>query len=336
LPLTVLYKHEPEMFVPVDGLRQGDCFRGANDIATVRFIKNHGPRDRDIVRLRMQSARSGAAGLLTITASQQLPVFQSSMGAFRPTAAADIKKGDRVRARDNEFVDVLFVEHVVMYTDVIEVEFENRHSTILVSDPAGDSAGLFFVEVYGELAPPSTDSYVKLLKFRRFTCFDEALGSAGMLGAIRQKMIRDGHSPDLRDYDGGALGPGKMFVDSHVAQAVLFTLRQRAKPTLATEVVVSKAFEAAVLDAVLHIPGARPNKLCEEQAIDLTRQMHLWMNTDAFNFHLCDEVIIVERSFLQISPAPPVGARSAVTVSSTDARRPTRNPRVLAERVAWA
>merc|ERR1712232_94383 len=52
---------------------------------------------------------------------------------------------------------------------------------------------------------------------------------------------------------------GKIFVEPRLVGRTLAALRKRGRKIQASEIVVSQAFEANVLDAALHIPGARPN-----------------------------------------------------------------------------
>jgi len=109
---------------------------------------------------------------------------------------------------------------------------------MFVADPIEDSMAMrMFVEVYGELAPPPSDQFVKILKFRRSTNFKEALLDGPELRACREDLKSHGFFADLSEYE---LGPGKMFVSSTLAGRTLNVLRQRKTILQAREAVVDR------------------------------------------------------------------------------------------------
>lgn len=89
-----------------------------------------------------------------------------------------------------------------------------------------------------------------------------------------------------------------------------------------------------MLDAALHVPGARPNHLLRGEPLDLSRHATLWVTSDPVK--CADEnTVVVERTFLKLQVPAPLEAQSAVTKSSSDAHPNMRNPRAVAQRAFW-
>jgi len=325
LPWTLVQKPcNTADYIAVTNLKTGSCIRGGMGIATIRHIETHAKRDRDIIDIHFIEEKSSIQGHMSVTASQQLPVLRQCAHKFAALSASNVQSNDRLRTRSSEAI-VFTVERYVVSTEVTAVEFEDRCSTMFVANPTENAV---FVEVYGELAPLGADIHVKILHFRRCTNFKQALLDGEALRACRDDLENHGFSSDLLKYN---LGPGKLFVDHHMAERTLAALRQRGRATQPSEIIVSRAFEAAVLDAALHIPGGRPNRLHKEELLDLTG-MKLWITTDPLHLEFDDCIVVVERTFLHCPPPLPPDARSAVTNSTTDAHPCALNPRAVALR----
>ena len=131
------------------------------------------------------------------------------------------------------------------------------------------------VEVYGDVAPPRTDEVVKLLRFRHHNNFEYLL-ECESLRACRESLRETGYPAALR---GANLGPGKLFVQPDLAERVLATLRLRRQSLGAGDVVVSRGFEAAVLEAVRRRDG-RPNWVRDEKVLDISRGAYLWLSME--------------------------------------------------------
>lgn len=177
-------------------------------------------------------------------------------------------------------------------------------------------AGGSFVEVYGELAPPRRDERVKLLRFNRFERFREALLENAELQACRMDLERHDFSPDLHQH---GLGPGKMFVQPQLAHGVLASLRERGERLRAGDVVVSRAFEAMVLEAVRRREGVRAAYVMNEQPLDLVHAAHLWhaqgdlmLYSYEHPFHN-EAALVVNRTFLHLEPLHVADNASAIT-----------------------
>lgn len=111
---------------------------------------------------------------------------------------------------------------------------------------------------------------------------------------------------------GVSFGPAKMFVDSTLASDVIRALRARGEQLTANMVVVSRAFEHAVLDAALHQERTRTNYVVRQrpvdlsyfkggEPVDLTRSQHLWLGNDNLQLGLPSPAYTVHRTFIELA-----------------------------------
>jgi len=228
---------------------------------------------------------------------------------------------------------------------VTEIEFEDPTATMLVAD-GEDSEQFHYVEVFGELTPPSGDDYVKILHFKRYDGFRDVLLESAELRLCREQLEQAGFDANLR--------PGTMFVGPHLASRVMTALQHRRAAggeVKASSVVVSRAYEHTVLDCVLNQARTRRNFVvsCEDlsfyvnqQLLDLSRKENLWNTSDTLNLlprgssgSARPLLIEVERTFLTVRSVPESG-QSVVTQSDCVAtgQRPLTRANRPASKVA--
>merc|ERR1712032_1320528 len=130
---------------------------------------------------------SGPSLLLTVTSNHLMALRRPHCeSAFQAMPASDVKAGDRLRGRHGEF-KVTSQRNYVQTGVVMEIELQDKASTIYVaSNIEGMSTGPY-VEVYGECAPPRSDEVVKLLRFRHHYKFEELL-SCALLRSCRDAL----------------------------------------------------------------------------------------------------------------------------------------------------
>jgi len=90
---------------------------------------------------------------------------------------------------------------------------------------------------------------VKILSFKRFDHFRQALLECPDLDLCRKAMATCGVSADLAEH---GLGPDKMFVHADQAWAVLQQLAERGHMTRCSDVVVSWEYELLVRELIRH------------------------------------------------------------------------------------
>lgn len=230
--------------------KASELLAGAGGKAQILRCTTQSERERDIVEIRY--ARAGSAKMLLFTATHSLKVRRTD-GKMGALPAADLRCGDFLLTR----LGAGRVEQVLsrtLKTVCFEVELRDRSSTFFVGSRDFDADD--FVQVFGELAPRPMDDYVKVLRFRHFQGFKDLLFNCEALQVCRNDMDKCGYSADLNACQ---LGPGKMFVNGQMAERVVHTLKYyqlHGKLKLTPrDVVVSRAYERAVLDVVQHEVG---------------------------------------------------------------------------------
>lgn len=308
------------------GVEVNQNIRGSRGWSIVRRRAEHPTTRRDVVQLRYSSQDGNMQGALSLTAHHSMLVCPQNARSFSPMPAGDVQRGDLLRAVDGEVV-VDTVETLELTTEVLSMEFENRSSTVFVCGP--DSPNDLFVEVYGELAPPPAGDFVKLLRFRHFRGLSDALRASPQLSACQDALIRAG-------FPAQSLQAGYLFVDDRIASAVIATVAAGRFRLTHRDVIVSKAFERGVLDAVGHHVGVRANWVVNEEPMDIGQADNFWLNTDDLRIPGQGEPacgILVKRTFIHLQSLCRGDTASVATRSTTDARMHGINPRVVAQRL---
>jgi len=319
-----------EGIVRVIDLNEGQQLVSSRPISSVRRCTIQRARQRDIMHLRCIVA--GSARSLQLTANHAVKVLQRGCRAVGQLPAGDIRPGDKLCTRTS-FAVIQSVEPIERNTGVTEIEFTDSASTMFVAE-GEELAEQHFVEVYGELAPPSRDDYVKVLKFKRFDDFGQLHYSPG-LRLCKDQLERAGFSVDSN------LPRGQMYVGAHLARRVLDVVHRGRVQMTASSIIVSRQFEHAVLDAVKHdLAPARHNFLVgqmdlayflNKEPLDLRRVHSLWFTDQELSLralsgngtppnHMAEGsdavlVITVERTFINIRELQPEDDESVVTMS---------------------
>jgi len=316
--------------VRVIDLNEGQQLVSSHPISSVRRCTILRARQRDIIRLEYTVA--GSARSLELTANHAVKVLQRGRRAAGQLPAGDIRVGDKLFTRTS-FAVIQSVELIERNTEVTEIEFSDAASTMFVAE-GEELAEQHFIEVYGELAPPCRDDYVKVLRFRRFDDFGRLPNSPG-LRLCKNQLERAGFSVDSN------LHRGQMYVGAHLARRVLDVVHSGRVQMTASSIIVSRQFEHAVLDAVKHdLAPARRNFLVgqmdlayflNEEPLDLTRVHSLWFTDQELSLRALNGngtppehraegsdavlVITVERTFINIRELQPEDDGSVVTRS---------------------
>jgi len=298
--------------VDVAALSVGDLILSGFGVeATVMVCTRLAEQERDMIRLGFRAHGGVEMQSLAVTANHALPVMRPRHRRYEALPVGEVHVGNRIRTHAGEAV-VEEVEHFVQSTSVIEIELDDARSTMYVSAHAGEP----FVEVYGELTPPRRDDRVTLLHFSRYEQFREALLGCAELRACRMHLERQGFFSDLNHHD---LGAGKMFVQPHLADGVLAVLRERG-PLRAGDVVVSRSFEAMVLEAVRRREGVRAAYVLNGERLDLGHTAHLWHTRDDLELYLIEHpfrgeaALVVNRTFLHLQPMHVADDATVVTI----------------------
>lgn len=302
-------------------------------------------RDRDVVILKYTVDSDVSGRSLRVTANHALPVLRPSSQKCCQLPAADIHVGDRLCTLSTGFALVASFQQVTLTTSVTEIELEDSSATMLVAEGEGLEQ-CHFVEVFGELTPPSGEDYVKILHFKRYDGFREKLLESPELRLCREQLQRAGFDANLR--------PGSMFVGPHLAGRVMTALQQRRSnggEIKASTIIVSRTYEYQVLDCILNQVRSRTNFVVSEedlsfyldqQPLDLSREQHLWSGSDTLSLlargtssSASSLLIEVERTFLTVKSIPRSGD-SVVTQSDyvTAGHRPLTRANRPASKVA--
>eukprot|EP00928_Gymnodinium_smaydae_P067204 TRINITY_DN50144_c0_g1_i1.p1 TRINITY_DN50144_c0_g1~~TRINITY_DN50144_c0_g1_i1.p1 ORF type:complete len:422 (-),score=27.05 TRINITY_DN50144_c0_g1_i1:113-1300(-) len=298
--------------------------------------------------------------IFTLTSNHALNVRSLKGSKFDTCPAHDLRKGDSLRTYSTIANAKVVENHSnVRCTEVIEIELEDSAKTMYVeavpalgsqlahvvvasdgihnSDP--NPHNNVFVEVFGELAPPSRDEYVKLLRFNRFDKFREALLESAELKPCRDALTSIGVSCNLGDTGSLGRGAGMPFVQAEFAAQVISTLaRTFSKGLLARDIIVSHAFEYSVLEAIRRRENVRPTFLREERNVlrpfDISRTTSSWLSK--FKLFLAADAgdyVMIERTFLHVRHVDDFEITSAVTQSTTDGHLAHhKNPRCFRKR----
>jgi hypothetical protein len=326
----------PEGIACMDDVVQGQVFVSCGSAASrVLHSRALPARNRDLVQWEYTVGTNPARRSLRLTTNHALPILRRGGRRRCQLPAADVCVGDNLYTQTGLAL-VQVVEKCTVQTAVQEIELINVDATMLVAE-GQDSEKHHFVEVHGELAPPSSDDYVKLLRFKRFDQFHTLRNSLG-LRACCDRLDAAGFSVDVQP------PPGKMFVSAHLAERVLKMVeKRRATGDLlvqASTVIVSRFFEHAVLDAVEHELRGRNfitdtqdlTYFLNDEPIDLRRHASLWSGAEELQLKsLCANgtssssgavgvemppvtVISVQRTFLHLDELRP-GDDETVTMS---------------------
>lgn len=274
-----------------------------------------------MVRLAFRGTRGGLERQsLCVTANHALPALRPRRREYESLCAREVELGYRIRTHGGEAV-VEEVEPHLQTTAVMEIELEDARSTIYASSHPGSLGDLLFVEVYGELTPPRRDETVKLLRFNRFEGFREALLEAPELRACRMDLERHNFSADLNAH---GLGAGKMFVQPQLATNVLAILGTTYRSLRAGDVIVSRAFECMVLEAVRRRRGVRAVYVLDQQPVVLGYSARVWFTEASLQLYTDghpyqgEASLVVARSFLHLRHWQFSDAESVVTQSTTN------------------
>ena len=139
----------------------------------------------------------------------------------------------------------------------MEVTLEDTQASFFVGD--AETSHDAFVEVFGAFAALK-ESNVEIVSFQRFDRFRQIIGESEDLLSCREELDKCGFGVDLGVHK---LGPAKLLVRANLAWTVIVSLREYCKNTkttlLASDVVVSKEFKPALLEAVeQHAPRNNP------------------------------------------------------------------------------